>query len=113
MKQQRFQQQFESKNSGYKLDEKSTAYYESLTKKQLQKEAGAKRAEAIELDRFKKLKELALKTSPLLPLVSSNKIIKKKPQATPPILEKNSPKKLQNKPEVVSIVGDYSSDDDD
>jgi len=49
----------------------------------------------------------------LLPLVSSNKIIKKKPQATPPILEKNSPKKLQNKPEVVSIVGDYSSDDDD
>jgi hypothetical protein len=114
LKQQQFQQQFESKNSGYKLDEKSTAYYESLTKKQLQKEADAKRAETIELEKFKKLRDLSIpKSSSLLPLVSSNRIIKKKTQGPPPILKQKFLKIHQKNPKTVSIVGNYSSDDDD
>lgn len=51
-----YQKQLETRNSSYKLDEKSAQFYEELRHKEQQKENDRKKEEREEVERFKSLK---------------------------------------------------------
>lgn len=52
-----YQKRLESKNSAYLLDKNSTKFYEELRQRDLDEERKIKQQEAIELQRFKQLRE--------------------------------------------------------
>ena len=52
-----YQKRLESKNSAYLLDKNSTKFYEELRQRDLDEERKIKLQEAIELQRFKQLRE--------------------------------------------------------
>ena len=59
-----YQKRLESKNSAYLLDKNSTKFYEELRQRDLDEERKIKQQEAIELQRFKQLRERKRKHCP-------------------------------------------------
>lgn len=114
-KQEQFRAQFDSQNTGYKLDEKSAKFYEQLLHKKQQEELNQKLLDKNEINRFKQLKQE--KSKGLLPTIQipNKKIIKKNPKKiTSKITSKYVKKENEiegTKIEVNSVVGGYSSDD--